>query len=150
MRNHECDKVAPGGASIRISDMAIKPHPFGMAASAALTAAFVALSATTALAQTSPVQLTPGGRTIISLSENPTTGYVWRFDPQGSTNATIVNITDLGFSRPQSGQPLVGAPGLHRWSVEGMRSGRARLLFVNSRPWEGPPVRQQTIAVEVR
>jgi inhibitor of cysteine peptidase len=150
MRNREYLTVGADSASIRTADMAIKPHPFGMAALAALTAAVVALSATTAVAQTSPVQLTPGGRTIISLSENPTTGYVWRFDPQGSTNATIVNVTDLGFSRPQSAQPVVGAPGLHRWSVEGVRAGRARLLFVNSRPWEGHPVRQQTIAVEVR
>lgn len=130
--------------------MITNPRRAGVAVLAMLAAALAVLSATGALAQSSPVQLAPGGRTIISLTENPTTGYVWRFDPQGSTNAGIVNVSDLGFARPQPTQPMVGAPGLHRWSVAGVRAGKARLHFVKSRPWEGTPAEQQTIAVEVR
>lgn len=125
-------------------------HSASTAALAALAIGIVAISATPAAAQGSPVQLAPGGRTIISLPENPTTGYVWRFDAQGSRNAVIVGVDDLGFSRPKSTRPLVGAPGVHRWSIKGAHKGRARLLFINSRPWEGRPVRQRTIAVEVR
>lgn len=130
--------------------MVTPPHSAGTAAAAALAIGLVGVSAATAFAQGSPVRLMPGARTVISLSENPTTGYVWRFDARGSTNAAIVNVNDLGFSRPASTRPLVGAPGVHRWSIEGLRAGSARLRFINSRPWEGRPVRQQTIAVEVR
>lgn len=130
--------------------MVTNSHSAGPAASAALAIGIVAISATTVLAQGSPVQLARGGRTVVSLSENPTTGYVWHFDARGSTNAVIVNVHDLGFSRPGSTRPLIGAPGVHRWSIEGLRAGHARLRFINSRPWEGRPVRQQTIAVEVR
>ncbi|MEZ5787209.1 MAG: protease inhibitor I42 family protein [Xanthobacteraceae bacterium] len=129
--------------------MVISSHS-ARAAASALAIVIVATSATTAVAQGSPIQLVLGERKVISLSENPTTGYVWRFDPRGSTNAAIVTVHDLGFSRPKATRSLVGAPGIHRWSIEGLRAGRARLRFINSRPWEGRPVRRQTIAVEVR
>lgn len=33
------------------------------------------------------VQLAPGGQAIIDLAENPSTGYVWRFDTTRSKNA---------------------------------------------------------------
>jgi inhibitor of cysteine peptidase len=140
-----------GAAGFRKSDMVTNSRSAGTVASAALAFGIVAISAATAVAQGSPVELVPGGRTVVSLSENPTTGYVWHFDARGSTNAVIVNVHDLGFSRgPGSARPLIGAPGVHGWSIEGLRAGRARLRFINSRPWEGRPVRQQTIAVEVR
>lgn len=117
---------------------------------AALAISLVAMGAVSAAAADGPVRLAVGGRTIVSLRENPTTGYVWHFDVQGSTNAAIVTVHDLGFERPGSTPSMVGAPGVHRWSVAGMRRGRARLRFINSRPWEGSAVRQHTIIVEVR
>lgn len=125
-------------------------HHARIAPLAILTAMFVVLSATSVLAQSSPVQLVPGNQIIFSLTEDPTTGYVWHFDPQGSTNASIVNVTDLGFARPPSAQPLAGAPGVHRWSIKGVRTGRASVHFISSRPWEATPARQQSVVVEVR
>ena len=62
------------------------------------------------------VQLVPGGRAMIDLVENPSTG----------------------------------APGRHRWSLEGLSAGRAELLFVYQRPWENRAAREHTVAVEVR
>lgn len=148
MHSNECNAPAPdrtGG----VTDVASNPRWAGRTAMGILAAAFITVAAG-ALAQSSPVPLAPGSRTVISLTENPSTGYVWRFDPDGSTNAGIVKVTDLGFVRPHSAQPMAGAAGLHRWSIEGLRSGRAKLHFFNSRPWEGTPAKQQTIPIEVR
>ena len=60
------------------------------------------------------VQLVPGGRAMIDLVENPSTGYVWRFDAARSKNAAIVQVIDQGFTRPPSDTPPIGAPGRHR------------------------------------
>jgi inhibitor of cysteine peptidase len=148
MQNNEYDQVGPAAPNFGNWRKAERRH--GVRQAFVLVAAFTALSATRALPQSNPVQLAPDGDFIFSLTENPTTGYVWRFDPKGSTNTGVVNVTDLGFARPQPAQPMVGAPGVHRWSIKGIRMGRASLHFINSRPWEGTPVEQRTIAVVVR
>lgn len=96
------------------------------------------------------VEFAPGGRATIELAENPSTVYVWRFDAQRSKNAGIVRIADQGFAQAPSDRPLVGAPGRHRWSIEGISVGRAELIFVNLRPWEDAPVREHVVAVDVR
>jgi len=96
------------------------------------------------------VQLTPGGHATIDLAENPSTGYAWRFDAARSKNAAIVRVVDQGFTRPPSDTPPIGAPGRHRWSLEGLSAGRAELLFVYQRPWGDRAAREHTVAVEVR
>ena len=96
------------------------------------------------------IELSPGGRATVELAENPSPGYVWRFDAQRSKNAVIVRITDQGFSQAPSDRPPIGAPGRHRWSIEGIRGGRAEVIFVNLRPWEDRPVREHVVAVDVR
>jgi predicted secreted protein len=128
-------------------------HPVACAlALSALLGGAVATTATRALAQASEqtVALAPGGRAMVELSENPSTGYVWRFDVQRSKNAAIVKIADQGFSRAPSDRPPIGAPSRHRWSLEGLSAGHAELIFVNLRPWEDRPVREHVVAVEVR
>lgn len=96
------------------------------------------------------VVLTLGARATVQLTENPSTGYVWRFDAERSKNAGIVKVVDEGFSPPASDRPPVGAPGRHRWSLEGVSAGSAALIFVNLRPWEHQPVREHSVAVTVR
>ena len=59
-------------------------------------------------------------------------------------------IVDQGFSPPAADRPAVGAPGRHRWSLEGLSAGSAALVFVNLRPWEDRPVREHSVAVTVR
>jgi predicted secreted protein len=123
-------------------------------ASAAFLGGEAATALTTAFAQVQTseqsVVLAPGASAVVELTENPSTGYVWRFDAQRSTNAAIVKLVDQGYSRPASDRPPIGAPGRHRWSLEGVSAGRAVLTFVNLRPWEDRPVREHTVAVEVR
>lgn len=94
------------------------------------------------------VQLAPGQRTTVQLEENPTTGYRWQIDRAGSADLTIVRIDDLGFSAREGAAP-VGAPGVHRWSIEGVSPGKARIVFEYLRPWEKEAVRRHEISVEV-
>jgi inhibitor of cysteine peptidase len=117
----------------------------------ALLVAAMAMTPESATAQAidETVQLAPGGQAMIDLAENPSTGYVWRFDAMRSKNAAIVRVADQGFSRPPSDSPPIGAPGRHRWSLEGVSAGRAELMFVYQRPWEDRPAREHTVAVEV-
>lgn len=114
----------------------------------------VAARAPRALAQVQnseqSVVLTAGARATVELTENPSTGYVWRFDAERSKNAGIVKVVDQGFSPPAADRPPVGAPGRHRWSLEGLSAGSAALVFVNLRPWEDRPVREHSVAVTVR
>jgi predicted secreted protein len=125
-----------------------------MLASAAFLGGEVATALTRAFAQVQTseqsVVLAPGASAVVELTENPSTGYVWRFDAQRSKNAAIVKLVDQGFSRPTSDRPPIGAPGRHRWSLEGVSAGRAELTFVNLRPWEDRPVREHVVAVEVQ
>ncbi|MDC7785408.1 protease inhibitor I42 family protein [Rhodoplanes sp. TEM] len=98
---------------------------------------------------TSAVTLAPGASATISLEENVTTGYSWRYDPAHSTDPGCVTIEDLGHA-PRSGDPAVGAAGLHRWRLTGATRGHAELRFVYQRPWEQHSVREHVVAVDVR
>jgi inhibitor of cysteine peptidase len=93
------------------------------------------------------LRLAPGARATVELEENPSTGYKWQLDRAGSSNLAIVRITDRGFSG--GGGKRLGAPGVHRWTVEGLKPGSARILFVYQRSWERTPVRRHEVAVEV-
>ncbi|WP_170149769.1 protease inhibitor I42 family protein [Rhodoplanes roseus] len=96
------------------------------------------------------VTLAPGEETTVSLEENVTTGYSWRYDPEHSKDTAGVIIQDLGHER-RSGDPALGAAGLHRWRLRGVAAGHSDLRFVYERPWEHqPPAREHTLMVEVR
>lgn len=96
-----------------------------------------------------PLTLTVGESSTVSLEENVTTGYAWRYDAAASRAAACVTITDLGHA-PRAGDPAVGAIGLRRWKLVGAGRGRAELRFLYQRPWEQTPVREHTIIVDVR
>lgn len=98
------------------------------------------------------LRLAPGERASIALKENPSTGYSWRIDKGASSNLAIVRIEDGGFTRDGGDRkpPLVGAPGVHRWTVEALSKGRARIEFVYERPWERKPVERHRVNVDAR
>ena len=87
------------------------------------------------------MRLALGRTTTVQLEENPTTGYRWQIDRTKSDNLTIVRIDDLGFSA-REGSARVGASGTHRWSIEGVSAGKARIVFEYLRPWEKAAVRR--------
>jgi len=83
-------------------------------ASAAFLGGEVATALTTAFAQVQTseqsVVLAPGASAVVELTENPSTGYVWRFDAQRSKNAAIVKLVDQGDWRAGP-SPLVARGG---------------------------------------
>lgn len=108
----------------------------------------------TALAEPISLRLAPGARGEIALEENPSTGYVWRIDAAKSVNAEIVGIENCGFTRPavpEAAPARIGAPGVHKWTVEALAAGGAKILFVLERPFEHGkrPVRTQEVEVTV-
>jgi predicted secreted protein len=101
-----------------------------------------------ARAEDQSVRLALGQKTTVQLEENPTTGYRWQIDRTKSENLPIVRIDDLGFTAREGGA-RVGASGIHRWSIEALSAGKARIVFEYLRPWEKAAVRRHEISVEV-
>ncbi|WP_036255251.1 protease inhibitor I42 family protein [Methylocapsa acidiphila] len=97
------------------------------------------------------LRLAVGERGSIALAENRTTGYSWRIDPSASANLNLLRMEDGGYAPPGADpdRPLVGAPGLHRWSVMALSGGRARIAFVYQRPWEPEPAKRENVVVEI-
>jgi inhibitor of cysteine peptidase len=96
-------------------------------------------------------RLAVGRQMPITLQENPSTGYRWQVDTAASHNLSILRIEDKGFSPNGGGsnRPLVGAPGIRRWSIEALRAGQARVSFVHRRPWEAAALRRTDVTIEV-
>jgi inhibitor of cysteine peptidase len=97
------------------------------------------------------LRLHPGGQTKVQLQENPSTGYKWQIDRANSSNLALVRIADDGFARNEraTGKRLVGAPGIHRWTIEALSLGNARISFIYLRSWERAPVRRHELVVQV-
>ena len=97
------------------------------------------------------LHLRRGDQASIELQENASTGYRWEIDRAASANLSILRIGDRGVSSGAApgSKPLVGAPGLHRWSIEAVAAGHARIMFAYRRPWEARPVRRHEVSVEI-
>ncbi|MFO1120099.1 MAG: protease inhibitor I42 family protein [Rhodospirillales bacterium] len=80
----------------------------------------------------------------ICLRENPTTGYRWSFDADGSPFAVLV---DGSF---QSGGDRPGAGGIHRWRFRAAEPGSTKIALSYRRPWEQGVQPEQTFALTVR
>lgn len=83
-------------------------------------------------ANNSTVKISLGGDTImVSLAENPTTGYSW--NASVTKGLSIVNDTYLPGSQSQT---MVGAGGTHSWILNGTAAGMQKFSAVYMRPWE--------------
>ena len=117
---------------------------------AALTAVtLIGAPIANAFATEQRLNLVIGHATTIALEENPSTGYQWQIDFSESSNVSIVHVTDNGFTQAPAGDhPLVGAPGVHSWTIDATASGSATLVFVYRREWEMVPVRRHVVTIE--
>lgn len=113
-----------------------------------LAVAMMAAAVAGAGAADQTLRLTVGQATTIELEENPSTGYRWVVDPKASVNASILHIDDRGFSQDTGGKRLLGAPGIHRWSIEATSAGSASVTFVYGRSWESTSVRTHQVAIQ--
>ncbi|QWG24654.1 protease inhibitor I42 family protein [Bradyrhizobium sediminis] len=113
-----------------------------------LAAAMLAATATEADAADQTLQLTVGQQATVELEENPSTGYRWTIDAKSGVNASILRISDRGFSQNADGKRLLGAPGIHRWSIAATSAGSASVTFVYQRSWEATSVRRHQVTVQ--
>jgi|GEM_PF-817160 beta propeller repeat protein len=68
---------------------------------------------------------------VISLAENPTTGYTW--------NATVspgLTVTADRYAQNMTAEGMLGAGGLHTWTLVPEKSGIFTFSAVYRRPWE--------------
>jgi predicted secreted protein len=94
------------------------------------------------------ITLPVGASKTIALNENPSTGYKWQRNNAESSNLTIVRVIDAGYQPGQSG--LIGAPGSHRWQLETLAPGTAKIVFAYSRPWEhGAPAKSHVVQIKI-
>jgi predicted secreted protein len=72
---------------------------------------------------------------LITLNENPTTGYRWY---SVVSDDTVLSVADHGYTAPESGdgQPVPGQGGERSWTVGGVGEGVASVTFTYLRPWE--------------
>jgi inhibitor of cysteine peptidase len=120
--------------------------PGGIPLGAVLALAWLA----PAQAQDQAVRLRVGASTVVTLTENPSTGYRWSLDTAASRNLSIVTIADAGFQRPAAGAPMVGVPGQRRFRISARSPGTAEAAFAYARSWEhGAPAQRHVVAIEI-
>ncbi len=88
----------------------------------------------------------PNALLVITLNENPTTGYVWSYtmDKEG-----VIEETADDYNTDSN---LNGAPGKHTWQFAPLKDGTVTLTFTLSRPWEtdSAPEQTKTFTYEVK
>ncbi|NTU99924.1 MAG: protease inhibitor I42 family protein [Methanoregulaceae archaeon] len=78
----------------------------------------------------------------VMLDENPTTGYSWNVSVTSG-----LNITDDTFIPPTSG--LMGAGGVHSWTVLTTKTGLQEFSGTYMRPWENKTGNETTYLLKV-
>ena len=92
------------------------------------------------------IRLSRGREKTIILPENPSTGYTWKIDEEGSDNLALLAIVDHGHKR---GASMPGAPGQRSWSLRAKGTGHAVLQVVYQRPWEPAPIETRRIDIVI-
>ncbi|MFC0242455.1 protease inhibitor I42 family protein [Rhodopseudomonas telluris] len=83
----------------------------------------------------------------VVLTENPSTGYIWKYNPDASKHPELFNVADGG-SIPSGGPP--GSPGKHVFKILPVASGQATAVFDYLRPWEpGAPANRYAVQIAI-
>ncbi len=108
----------------------------------AFAAAFLSIFSAPLAAE--EIRLSRGHAKTLILPENPSTGFSWKIDEEGSDNLSLLAIVDHGHKR---GISMPGAPGQRSWSLRAKGAGHAVLQIVYQRPWEPTPVETRRIDI---
>lgn len=93
------------------------------------------------------LRLAVGGIRVMTLTDNPSTGYGWQVNNAASQNLSLVDIADAGFVRDSK---LIGAPGQRRFRITARQPGTAVVLFDYARPWEHVvPARRHVVTIKI-
>jgi len=94
-----------------------------------------------------PIKVQPDDEFSISLTSNPSTGYLWKMTlPEGDKTVTF-----LGSDHVVSQTGMMGAPGQEIFKFKATTPGEVKADFVYRRPWEtvtAPPRKVFTILVQ--
>jgi inhibitor of cysteine peptidase len=75
------------------------------------------------------ITVNEGASIKVSLDENPTTGYSW--------NETVTaGLTVVDSKYVSSGSGMMGAGGVHEWTIKATGKGSQQFSAVYKRPWE--------------
>lgn len=77
----------------------------------------------------------------IVLTSNPTTGFRWTLEKRLDKNKINLVSSDYIPDKPQ----LVGSGGNEVWVFKAVKSGKAKIFFEYSRPWEKGKVAERKI-----
>ncbi len=90
------------------------------------------------------VSLGVGDDLQVDLSENPTTGYRWRFEAAPAATLQTVRDSFQPGKRP-------GEEGLHQWFLHALSAGSATIQGWYQRSWapDDPPARTFSVRVQI-
>jgi inhibitor of cysteine peptidase len=80
-----------------------------------------------------PLSLHSGQDVLITLSSNPSTGFLWEI--QDAAPGVLRSLGPGVYSNPEDAG-LVGSAGLSTWQYKAQYPGNGRLLMVYRRSWE--------------
>ncbi len=75
------------------------------------------------------IMVNQGSTVKVTLDENPTTGYSWNV-------TTTPGLTAVDSKYVSSGSGMVGAGGVHEWTIKATNKGTQQFSAVYKRPWE--------------
>jgi inhibitor of cysteine peptidase len=81
---------------------------------------------------------------LISLKENPTTGFSWNV-----TNSTGLEIVNDTYNTDKAPESMVGVGGVHEWLVKAVEAGNQTFDAVYKRSWEPTTGSEDTYALNV-
>lgn len=84
--------------------------------------------------QNRTIQVKPNDTLQIRLTENPSTGYTWKFSSFDDRYFELLNIESF---IPNTLMPMVGQPGLKVITLKVKKVGTSTLDLLNYRDWEG-------------
>jgi len=84
---------------------------------------------------------------VVSLQENPSTGYSWHYSFK---NGDILKLVEDEYI-PVSNENIVGSGGKHNWTFQPIKEGSELLTFSYYRSWEGSStaIEERVLNVEV-
>jgi len=84
--------------------------------------------------QNRTIKVRPNDTLQIRLTENPSTGYTWKFSNFDDRYFDLLNIENF---IPNTLMPMVGQPGLKVITLKAKKVGTSTLDLLNYRDWEG-------------
>jgi len=87
------------------------------------------------------IEVKAGGKFIIALDSNPTTGYMWYEDYDDS----FLQLVSHDYERSLPGEGLVGAGGTESFEFEALKKGETEVTMVYKQGWEGGSVGEEYV-----